>query len=121
MTRLMLALILILLAGIVLASSEGRNTPICRAVQTTPLDDRLSVAVWGDYPEGWIHAPDDLFDRDPIILYMDATQQAGYVLYIVNDKLWVFPHWSFESRFGAAGTHGGTHDLCDVLIYTLEK
>ena len=109
-----------LIAGIVMAQN-GHDAPICKAVNNTPYDTRLSVAEWTGYPEGWLDIPAGVWEVNPVIIHPDIEQLTGYVLYVYGDKLYIVPHWSFESRFDANGEHGGTHDLCDILIYDLGK
>ena len=121
MKKISVLVIIILIAGFVLADPLAHDQPICKAVSSTfyPLNAR--VAEWAGYPEGWKDMPAGLLEQEPMMLYMDETITAGYALYFdaAKQELWIFPHWSFESRFDANGEHGGTHDLCDVIVYTL--
>lgn len=125
MLRLVNALIaaLILLAIALLAiktyAESAADHPICKAVNVTDYPHHARIAEWVGYPEKWAGMPSDLLEQTPIFLYTDDTITAGYVQYFdaAKQELWVFPHWSFESR----GEYGGTHDLCDVVIYNLNQ
>lgn len=101
------------------AAAQGvvADQPICKAVNATDFPDNARVAEWVGYPEKWAGYPVAFNDQEPIFLYLDERIEAGYALYFDPDKqeLWIFPHWSFESR----GEYGGTHDLCTVIVYSL--
>ena len=101
------------------AQGVAADQPICKAVNVTDYPENARVAEWVGYPEKWAGYPAAFNDQEPIFLYMDDTITAGYALYFDPSKqeLWIFPHWSFESR----GDIGGTHDLCDVVIYNLNQ
>lgn len=117
------AMVLLLVALIVIkarADAGAQDQPICKAVNVTDYPPNARVAEWVGYPEGWQDMPAGLLEQESIMLYMDETITAGYALYIQEGELWIFPHWSFESRFDENDQHGGTHDLCPVIVYTLE-
>lgn len=101
------------------AQGAAADQSICKAVNATNYPPNARVAEWVGYPEKWAGYPTAFNDQEPIFLYMDDTISAGYALYFdaAKQELWIFPHWSFESR----GEHGGTHDLCDVIIYDLKE
>ena len=107
----------VMLAIKVYAEGTAQDQPICKAVNATSYPDNARVAQWVGYPEKWAGMPEHFNDDTPIFLYLDDTIAAGYVLHFDADRqeLWIFPHWSFVSR----GLSGGTHDLCDVLVYKL--
>lgn len=104
--------------------------PLCRAMASAQVSLSGRYAEWIDYapegspegtPEGWKDMPTDLYDIPIDILYTDERMTQGYLLMVSPSEmeLWVFPHWSFEFTYDANGEHGGTHDLCPVLIYDL--
>jgi hypothetical protein len=123
MKKIMILLFIVLielLAGSVAAESDGDHW-LCRVVNAAYYGPEVAIGEWDTNPAhyGWINIPDSLFEQDPIILYTDELMTSGYVLYIDGEKMYVFPHWSFLVRADSSGAHGGTHDFCSVLIYTL--
>jgi hypothetical protein len=101
------------------AQGVAADQPICKAVNVTNYPENARIAQWVGDPEKWAGYPSHFNDENPIFLYTDDTITAGYALYFdaAKQELWIFPHWSFESR----GPTGGTHDLCDVVIYNLNQ
>jgi hypothetical protein len=99
------------------AQGAAQDQPICKAVNATDYPENARIAEWAGYPEKWAGYPAAFNDKEPIFLYTDDSISAGYALYFdaTKQELWIFPHWSFESR----GPTGGTHDLCAVVIYAL--
>lgn len=99
-------------------AESAQDQPICKAVNATDYPPNARIAEWVGYPEKWQGMPAHFNDDEPIFLYLDETIETGYVLHFdaAKQELWVFPHWSFISR----GEMGGTHDLCEVIVYALK-
>jgi hypothetical protein len=122
---LLVAMVLLLIAIVAIKSyAAPEDHALCRALTQTAVSGR--EAVWIDYPEGWADMPADLINLDILPIPDEALTDgwlysSGYDLKFSPSEmeLWVFPYWSFEWGADANGEHGGTHDLCPVLIYDL--
>jgi hypothetical protein len=115
----LLLIFFLVVITVVWADSVISDAPICRAVNAAYYGPDVEMGVWSSDAYGWSNIPVEALQQEPILLYTDDTMTAGYALYIYGGKAYIFPHASFEYRADANGEHGGTHDLCDVLIYDL--
>jgi len=118
-----LALLIVFIFGWILSevSAAPEDHALCRVVANGSVSLSGRVAEWVGYPQGWQDMPADLWDIPIDILYADENMSSGYMLQFSPSKqeLWVFPLWSFDFATDANGNYGGTHDLCQVMVYDL--